>query len=706
MAYQNVIDLATGNREVIDFLPASTWISAKDAHWKNWTGRRHNHATLSDLGADTSYRPEIVAFNRKLSVVSNSLDNLIPSQDRTESHSVAKAPALCVQVSRILGRHYDFARHMQRAFTDCLSTRSAVDSLHAIEAAHARLTCNGYSYALPDDDLCAMAKDKAHFHTLELAKYDSDTEGKFAKVCSLLSGLGLSFPAALIKAKRENNELHSLIARACDETWLRRQLRKKCAIEVERIARDLELVQRSKQAYCSDFSVHRQRQQKRRNRAMLESMVVFNKEEPDQYFELAELHDHSIANPEIRRGEMFVRLRGFESIAIEQGHSALFVTSTAPSRFHAVSKGKVNQAWLDAGKPDAKAAHTHLMGVWKAFRKTIDKAQIKVYGMRIVEPHQDGTPHHHMLLFCMPEHTSFVVEAFRHHSLADSPNEKGAQKYRFKVEHIDFSRGSAVGYVAKYLSKNIDGKHIDTDKGTSLSGIEAAERVTAFARVNGIRQFQFIGGAPVTVWRQFRKLRNEFKEDDALFTDLNETEHFLLESIRKSADEGDWKAFTYAMGGVFVKRGNEEVKVAYDAPTTLQKLLESGELSTTRYGDLAHARVMGLMFKKVFLATRFADFEIENKAKYLSAQKRIMSGVSDLFDVLEREKEYERMNEEAYQRYLLQVQIDEELNAMVLLGCTEEEINAFFSSVSARSGAQGADCDAEPRTGSTLDLCQ
>ncbi|WP_201286001.1 replication endonuclease, partial [Klebsiella pneumoniae] len=70
--------------------------------------------------------------------------------------------------------------------------------------------------------------------------------------------------------------------------------------------------------------------------------------------------------------------------------------------------GKVNQAWLDAGKPDAKAAHTHLMSVWKSFRKTIDKAQIKVYGMRIVEPHQDGTPHHHMLLFCMPEHTQFV----------------------------------------------------------------------------------------------------------------------------------------------------------------------------------------------------------------------------------------------------------------------------------------------------------
>ncbi|WP_260612514.1 hypothetical protein [Vibrio cholerae] len=84
--------------------------------------------------------------------------------------------------------------------------------------------------------------------------------------------------------------------------------------------------------------------------------------------------------------------------------------------------------------------------------------------------------------------------------------------------------------------------------------------------------------------------------------------------------------------------------------------------------------------------------------KYLSAQKRIMSGVSDLFDVLEREKEYERMNEEAYQRYLLRVQIDEELNAMVLLGCTDEEINAFL-----KVAAQAEAALAPP---APLDLCQ
>ncbi|WP_188006186.1 hypothetical protein [Vibrio cholerae] len=80
MAFERVLDLKTGRESWVDFLPASTWISSEDAHWKNWTGRRHNHATLSDLGSDKSYRPEVVARNRHLSVVSNSLETLIPTK--------------------------------------------------------------------------------------------------------------------------------------------------------------------------------------------------------------------------------------------------------------------------------------------------------------------------------------------------------------------------------------------------------------------------------------------------------------------------------------------------------------------------------------------------------------------------------------------------------------------------------------------------
>ncbi|WP_445286078.1 replication endonuclease [Vibrio sp. V09_P4A23P171] len=113
----------------------------------------------------------------------------------------------------------------------------------------------------------------------------------------------------------------------------------------------------------------------------------------------------------------------------------------------------------------------------------------------------------------------------------DSPNEKGAQKHRFTSEYIDPSKGSAVGYVAKYISKSIDGKHIDSDRDSSLSGIDAAERVVTWARVNGIKQFQFIGGPSVSVWREMRRLREEFKEGDIVLSDLSETEHFIKEKF-------------------------------------------------------------------------------------------------------------------------------------------------------------------------------
>ncbi|MEF1214415.1 replication endonuclease, partial [Vibrio alginolyticus] len=132
-------------------------------------------------------------------------------------------------------------------------------------------------------------------------------------------------------------------------------------------------------------------------------------------------------------------------------------------------------------------------------------------------------------------------------------------------------------------------------KGSSLSGSDAAERVVTWARVNQIRQFQFIGGPSVTVWRELRRLRDEFKEDDALFTDLSQDEHFLLEKVRRSADEGDWKAFCYAMGGVFVKRKDQPVKAEYSVSTSIEKLIASGgEYSSTRYGDMAYEKHLAL----------------------------------------------------------------------------------------------------------------
>ena len=383
----------------------------------------------------------------------------------------------------------------------------------------------------------------------------------------------------------------------------------------------------------------------------------------ENWFTLKELSDKSVSNPEIRRGEMFVRIRGFEDIARESDHAAIFLTATAPSRFHPVSGGKMNPKWLSGGRPDAKTAHQHIMGVWQALGKLLAKHKIHTYGMRIVEPHQDGTPHHHYLLFLEPKHRDFVVSEFRRLSLKDSPSEKGAQKHRFTCEHIDFKKGSAVGYVAKYLSKNIDGQHIEQDKGSNLQGTDAAERVVTWSRVNQIRQFQFIGGPSVSVWREMRRLREEFNEEDAMFSDLNNAEHYILEKVRRAADDGDWKAFCYAMGGVIVNGEKAPVKLHYMVPRAIEKICQSDD-AVTQYGDAAQARINGLMFKNVYIMTRFRKWKVTDKKVFERSRAGVMSNLVDWFDVMERNREYEYMLEDRFQQYEDRMQYCEHLEAV------------------------------------------
>ena len=87
------------------------------------------------------------------------------------------------------------------------------------------------------------------------------------------------------------------------------------------------------------------------------------------------------------------------------------------------------------------------------------------------------------------DQAEILTSVLRDYVLRDSPDEHGAEKHRFKVEKIDPSKGSATGYVAKYISKSIDGYGLDED----LDGNEAstaAERIVAWASVWKIRQFQ------------------------------------------------------------------------------------------------------------------------------------------------------------------------------------------------------------------------
>ncbi len=471
--------------------------------------------------------------------------------------------------------------------------------------------------------------------------------------------------------------------RLADPFWVRRRLRAYKAIKTADFYRAYGFVHKNAEPVIADQVLSDRKFARARNAKTLQNTVVFNTANEDEWLTLFSVAEASVSNPELRRTEMMVRLKGFEQLADEVGHQALFLTMTTPSRFHAYHHtGNVNLAWEKAGKPTVKDASDWLTGVWAQIRTDLKDVGIRVYGFRFVEPHHDGCPHWHLVLFMSPEHCEPLISICRDRLLpADDPDskERGASVRRFKAEYCDKSKGSAVAYCAAYIAKNLDGKSLTSHDETDKPMNDMVQRVDAWRSAHNIRQFAQIGGPSVTAWRELRRCRNEFQEDSDLFSDLTNAEFLALENVRRAADVGDWQQFVIAMGGVTVKRADQIIRVHYGTPEAWEKTTEHAveqlfgniEKLQTRYGDIARDSITGFIFKQVFINTRTKEWATADKKKFLAT-------VRDQFDVLERYQEYIRMQEEQYERMMEMIDRAES-EAEKSLVFIENALNAEFS---------------------------
>ena len=341
------------------------------------------------------------------------------------------------------------------------------------------------------------------------------------------------------------------LAKLSDDKWWQNKLKRQWAFQREHLAIAAGQVQKSASPYASRTCVGEWKEQKRKNREWLKNQCIENTDTGEQ-FELVFQVDKSNANPAIRRCELMIRMRGFEDIADEFGYTGAFITLTAPSKFHAVhAKGGFIKNW-NAGTP--RDTQRYLCNVWAKIRAKLNRENIKIFGFRVAEPHHDGTPHWHILVFMLPEHKERVESIMRSYALEEDGDELGAQENRFKFVDIEKEKGSATGYIAKYISKNIDGYQLDDeiDDETGQNLKDMAKNVTAWASRWGIRQFQQIGGAPVTVWRELRRLGSQKVESPA------------IDPVLAAADAGDWAAYTQLQGGAMVQRKELRVRVSYE----------------------------------------------------------------------------------------------------------------------------------------------
>ncbi|GLS03478.1 hypothetical protein GCM10007860_06220 [Chitiniphilus shinanonensis] len=428
-------------------------------------------------------------------------------------------------------------------------------------------------------------------------------------------------------------------------------------------------VRRKRSAYLSAPTYRRLRARQRRNQRMLAAAEATN--ESGYTATLEALSQWSVSNPAIRRTELMVRARGMEEVAKAAGLSAWFVTLTAPSKYHPSSwkygapvwRGSlsrqarrqfVTRQWHRAistfraaglaafsvprevrGSPNcsprftARDVQDYLCRLWARARAQFKKHGITPFGIRVTEPHHDGCPHWHLLLWVAKDRATKMLAILRAKALEEDGTEAGAAEHRMTVEEIDPRKGSAVGYISKYLAKNIDGHRMDTDDESGLSAEHGADRVAKWASNHRIRQFQAMGTPPVTVWRELRRAD--------LFASENE---IMLRALHRAADLGDFADF---MRGWCAIGSGYKVTFEYEQ----EPCPESGEqvLPSNRFGEPVLRRAAVVVRERVMCGRRMVLGEVIERV-----QTKLHSWTIDWGRTKELAQDSQRQQVDVFQR--------------------------------------------------------
>jgi len=379
--------------------------------------------------------------------------------------------------------------------------------------------------------------------------------------------------------------LAGMMARAQCALWWRRQLRRAVVRKREVLGIVRGEVRARAQLYCTDDTLTRRMLRQRDNRAMLEATEIESRD--GDVITLAVAADKSTSNKAIRRGELMTRIRGCEEWAQAQGMAGLFTTNTVPSRFHPqLMAGGANPAYAGEALAGPRQAQQWLRNTWAKCRAALQRAGVPLYGFRVAEPHHDGCPHWHMLLWSKPEHVERLGQIMRAAWLADGGHEPGAQQYRVKLKALE--AGGAAAYVAKYVAKNIDdegsvaadGHHDEDHTGQGdWVGTGKAQRVEAWASAWGIRQFQALGQPPVTVWRELRRV-----DADAVRGAHPDVVAAHAAVQRLGDRRATWAGYLKAQGGAMTGR---------DYRIRIERTDDEPE--TGRYGEAMAPRIIGVV---------------------------------------------------------------------------------------------------------------
>lgn len=362
----------------------------------------------------------------------------------------------------------------------------------------------------------------------------------------------------------------SLARMLCADWWYRKLWQTRCEWREEQL-RAVCLVSKKASPYVSYEAVVHKREQRRKSLEFFRAHELVS--ENGDTLDMEEVVNASASNPAHRRNEMMACVKGLELIAEMRGDCAVFYTVTCPSRFHAtLSNGRPNPTWSSA---TVRESSDYLVNTFAAFRKAMHRRGLRWYGVRVAEPHHDGTVHWHLLCFMRKKERRGISALLRKFAIREDRAELGNNTGpRFKAELINPRKGSPTSYIAKYISKNIDGRGLagEISKETGKSLRDNAENVNAWASLHRVQQFRFFGIPGRQAYRELRLLAGQAgRAQGDKKAGAPVLENARLDAVLAAADVGCFATYIMKQGGVLVPRRNHLIRTAYalnDEPGT------------------------------------------------------------------------------------------------------------------------------------------
>lgn len=378
----------------------------------------------------------------------------------------------------------------------------------------------------------------------------------------------------------------------CATWWKGRLWRLRCQWREEQL-RAAMLVHKKTSPYISQEALIYQREQWRRSTEFIRAHELVN--DSGFVMDMEEVVNASASNPHLRYIEMMTTCKGLENLAEMRGDKAMFYTITCPSKYHATLKdGVPNPKW---STKTIKESSDYLVNLFAGIRKKLNRLGLRWYGVRIAEPHHDGTVHWHLMCIMEKKDRAAITQVMRDFAIREDRQELGRDiKPRFDVKPVLKSKGTITSYLTKYLGKNVRGSNLKgkLDKATGKPIVsketgqplgEDTERAVAWASLHGVQQFRFFGIPSRQVYRELRMLAGQLRrkaeakaikleaalpEESKDETGLNRVwlwkkvlANRAMDDVLAAADAGCMATYILKQGGVLEPRQNHLIRTAY-----------------------------------------------------------------------------------------------------------------------------------------------